>query len=58
MTKADWSRRFDHPIPTPDGSIVQTIGEAAAYAARLPKDWQIAPLETRSSRPPEGLQTP
>jgi hypothetical protein len=31
------SRRFDDPIPMPDGSTIGTIGEAAEYATKLPK---------------------
>ena len=57
MAKADWSRRFDDPIPLPDGSIVCTIGEAAAYTADLPKRvgkapaWQHAAADlTRAAR--------
>jgi hypothetical protein len=44
----DWSRRFDDPIPMPDGRIISTIGEAAEYATSLPaktgntEPWQRA----------------
>jgi hypothetical protein len=62
MTKADWSRRFDNPIPMPDGSTVQTIGEAAAYAAKLPKrigkspPWQhVARDLSRASKHPDHV---
>jgi hypothetical protein len=62
MTKADWSRRFDDPIPLPDGSIVRTIGEAAAYTAALPKRvgkapaWQYAAGDlTRAARNPADM---
>lgn len=34
---ADWKRRFDDPVPMPDGSTIRTIGEAAEYATKLPK---------------------
>ncbi len=43
----NWSRRFEDPIPMPDGRIIRTIGEAAEYAS-LPrktgatKRWQRA----------------
>jgi hypothetical protein len=33
----NWSRRFDNPVPMPDGSTIRTIGEAAEYAIRRPK---------------------
>ena len=44
----NWSRRFEDPIPMPDGRIIRTIGEAAEYATSLPrksgatKPWQRA----------------
>lgn len=34
---ANWSRRFDDPIPMPDGRMIKTIGEAAEYATSLPR---------------------
>jgi hypothetical protein len=34
---ANWSRRFEDPIPMPDGSTIHTIREAAEYATKLPK---------------------
>lgn len=37
MAKVNWSRRFDDPVPMPDGSTIRTIGEAAEYARKLPK---------------------
>ena len=33
----NWSRRFDNPVPMPDGSTIRTLGEAAEYAIRRPK---------------------
>jgi hypothetical protein len=45
---ADWSHRFDDPIPMPAGGVIRTIGEAAAYAISRPKkvrnteSWQRA----------------
>jgi hypothetical protein len=33
----DWTRHFGDPIPMPDGGTIRTIGEAARYAAKLPK---------------------
>jgi hypothetical protein len=44
---ADWSRRFDVPIPVPTGEL-STLREAGEYVAGLPKrehdlpHWQIA----------------
>ncbi|MDR6306376.1 hypothetical protein GGQ85_004107 [Nitrobacter vulgaris] len=44
----NWSRRFEDPIPMPDGRIIRTIGEAAEYATGLPpkvgntEPWQRA----------------
>lgn len=32
----NWSRRFQDPIPMPDGSTIRSIGEAAEYATSLP----------------------
>jgi hypothetical protein len=48
MAEVNWSRRFDDPIPMPDGRIISTIGEAAEYATSLPANtgntepWQRA----------------
>ncbi len=33
----NWTRRFDDPVPMPDGSTIRTIGEAAKYATSLPR---------------------
>ena len=40
---ASWSRRFDDPIPMPDGTVIKTIGEAARYAEKLPKALAATP---------------
>jgi hypothetical protein len=32
-----WSRRFDEPIPLPDGKTLITLKQAAAYIIALPK---------------------
>jgi hypothetical protein len=43
-----WSRRFDDPIPLPDGSELVTLRDAANYATNLPRkeaatpEWQAA----------------
>jgi hypothetical protein len=44
----DWSRRFEDPIPLPDGRKMLTLKEAADYIMKLPKgeqhleEWQAA----------------
>jgi hypothetical protein len=39
-----WSRRFDDPIPLPDGGEMTTLREAIAYPARtVPKAEQAMP---------------
>ena len=39
-----WSRRFDDPIPLPDGIELSTLREAVAYLARtVPKAEQAMP---------------
>jgi hypothetical protein len=37
VAKVNWSRRFEDPVPMPDGSTVRTIREAAEYATSLPR---------------------
>ena len=45
---ADWSRRFDEPIPLPRGRQLVTLKDAANYIQKLPKaerdleEWQAA----------------
>jgi hypothetical protein len=34
---ADWSRKFDEPIPLPDGGELKTLYEAGRYVEALPK---------------------
>jgi hypothetical protein len=34
---ADWTRRFDEPIPLPNGRLLRTLLEAGRYVAKLPK---------------------
>lgn len=44
----DWKRRFDEPIPLPDGRRLKTLREAADYITSLPpkvsagEEWQAA----------------
>jgi hypothetical protein len=46
--KADWSRRFNDPIPLPKGRQLATLKDAGAYITKLPKvvheakEWQAA----------------
>ena len=45
---ADWSRKFDEPIPLPKGRQLVTLKDAGTYIAKLPKaehmaaEWQAA----------------
>jgi hypothetical protein len=44
----DWDRKFDEPIPLPNGKKLTTLREAALYITKLPKaehdadEWQAA----------------
>ncbi len=46
--KADWSRRFNDPIPPPKGRQLVTLKDAGTYITKLPKaehetaEWQAA----------------
>ena len=43
-----WSRKFDEPIPLPDGRALVTLKDAGTYITQLPKaeheapEWQAA----------------
>jgi hypothetical protein len=43
-----WSKRFDDPIPLPDGRVLVTLRDAASFITELPKkeadlpEWQPA----------------
>jgi hypothetical protein len=45
---ADWSRKFDDPIPLPKGRQLITLKDAGTYITKLPKaehtaaEWQTA----------------
>ena len=45
---ADWTRKFDEPIPVPKGCRLVTLRDAGDYIAKLPKakyltaEWQAA----------------
>ena len=47
-SKGGWSRKFDDPIPLPDGQQLVTLRDAAGYITSLPKkesdlpEWQTA----------------
>jgi hypothetical protein len=44
----DWQRRFEDPIPLPDGRTLHTLRNAADYITALPQEqselaqWQVA----------------
>jgi len=38
-----WSRRFDEPIPLPDGRELKTLKDAGTYITKLPKAEHEAP---------------
>jgi hypothetical protein len=48
MAKKGWSRKFEDPIPLPDGGQLKTLRDAGHYIAKLPKrehdapEWQAA----------------
>ena len=47
-SEADWSRKFEDPIPLPDGRELITLRDAADYITGVPKkesdlpEWQTA----------------
>ena len=47
-TNRGWSRKFEEPIPLPNGKSLVTLREAATYIMQLPKaehkadEWQAA----------------
>ena len=43
MTKAGWSRKFDEPIPLPNGRKLVTLKDAGTYITKLPKAEHMAP---------------
>jgi hypothetical protein len=50
MTDRGWHRRFDDPIPLPDGRQLVTLKDAGTYITALPKaeqnvrQWQVATM--------------
>ena len=46
MKPSDWSRKFDEPIPLPDGGELRTLLDAGRYVDTLPssmperEEWQ------------------
>lgn len=56
-----WSRRFEDPIPLPDGGELVTLEDAAGYIQRLPKKeqglphWQTAVRELLLSADRGGI---
>jgi hypothetical protein len=43
MAGMNWSRRFDDPIPLPDGRKLRTLKDAAEYVLALPPELQAEP---------------
>jgi len=47
-SKGGWQRKFDDPIPLPDGRTLATLRDAAQYITKLSKaehdaaEWQVA----------------
>lgn len=56
-----WSRKFDDPIPLPDGRTIRTLREAALYIKTLPPKesrkphWQTAVRELLISADRGGI---
>ena len=48
MAETGWQRKFEDPIPLPNGRQLVTLKDAADYIMKLPKtesdlpDWQVA----------------
>jgi hypothetical protein len=42
-TAADWSRKFDEPIPLPNGRQLVTLKDAGTYITKLPRAEHMAP---------------
>jgi hypothetical protein len=48
--KTGWSRKFDDPIMTPDGTRLNTLREAVAYLAKtVPKSERDTPAVTTAA---------
>jgi hypothetical protein len=43
MNKSGWSRKFDEPIPLPNGRQLVTLKDAGTYITKLPKSEHVAP---------------
>jgi hypothetical protein len=43
MAAKGWSRRFDDPIPLPDGRALATLRDAGEYIVSLPRSEQVKP---------------
>jgi len=40
--REDWSRKFDDPIPLPNGRQLVTLKDAGTYITKLPKGEHVA----------------
>jgi len=43
MADRGWQRRFDDPVPLPDGRQFVTLRDAGTYITKLPKTQQAVP---------------
>jgi hypothetical protein len=43
MADRGWQRRFDDPVPLPDGRQLVTLRDAGTYITKLPKTQQAVP---------------
>ena len=51
MAESGWQRRFEDPIPLPDGRLLHTLRDAADYITGLPKEQSdLAQWRVRSRR--------
>jgi hypothetical protein len=53
-----WARKFDEPVPLPNGCTLATLRDAALYITKLPKaehdaaEWQAAMEALHLNRSP------
>jgi hypothetical protein len=43
VSNRDWQRKFEYPIPLPDGRMLITLIDAGNYITKLPKAVHTAP---------------
>jgi hypothetical protein len=56
MTDNGWQRKFEDPIPTPDGRKLVTLRDAANYITNLPKKESDLPEVANGDRGPHAVQ--